>query len=93
MPTHTNKKSNNKKKGIRSIRFRQSLFWDVDTKTIDTEKHAKYIIERILDFGNDKEVRWMYRTYSHNLIRDALKTSRVIRKKSKTLWELILQTQ
>jgi len=31
--------------------FRQSLFWDVDPKTIDPEKNAKYVIERVLEFG------------------------------------------
>lgn len=36
------------------MRFRQSLFWDVDPKTIDPKKHAQYIIERILDFGYDR---------------------------------------
>ncbi|MBI4994134.1 hypothetical protein HZC21_00610 [Candidatus Peregrinibacteria bacterium] len=36
------------------ITFRQSLFWDIDPKTIDLKKHKRYIIERILDFGNDK---------------------------------------
>ena len=35
------------------MRFRRSLFWDVDPKTIDEKRHATYIIERILDFGND----------------------------------------
>lgn len=35
--------------------FRQALFWDVDPKTIDPEKHAVYIIERVLDFGNKND--------------------------------------
>lgn len=51
------------------MRFRQSLFWDVDPKKIDPKKHAKYIIERILDFGNGDEVRWMSRNYSSRLIK------------------------
>jgi len=33
--------------------FRQSLFWDVDPKTINQMVHARYIIERVLDFGNE----------------------------------------
>ncbi|HLC69654.1 MAG TPA: hypothetical protein VJH75_01255 [Patescibacteria group bacterium] len=49
------------------MRFRQTLFWDVDPKTIDEKKHARYIIERVLDFGNDKEVRWVYHNYSKRL--------------------------
>ena len=34
-----------------TIPFRPTLFWDVDPATIDPDKNAKYIIERIMDFG------------------------------------------
>ncbi len=71
------------------MRFRQSLFWDVDPKTIDEKKHARYIIERVLDFGNDKEVRWVYHNFSPRVIKDVVKKSRVMHKKSKALWSLI----
>ena len=54
------------------IPFRQSLFWDVDPKTIDPEKHAVYIIERMLDFGRDDEVRWMWKYYPRKLLKTFL---------------------
>ena len=71
------------------IRFRQSLFWDVDPKTIDPKKHARYIIERILDFGNDDEVRWLWHLYSRSLIRDVVKRSRILHNQSRALWSLL----
>lgn len=71
------------------IRFRQTLFWDVDPKTIDSKKHAVYIIERILDFGNDDEVRWMWETYPHRLIKKVVATSRVLHGKTKALWSIM----
>lgn len=73
------------------MHFRQSLFWDVDPKTIDPKKHAKYIIERILDFGDDKEVRWMWNRYSKRLLKSAVEKSRVLMPATKNLWSLILQ--
>ncbi len=74
------------------MEFRRSLFWDVDPSTIDEEKHARYIIERILDFGTDKEARWMYQRYPHTIIRDVLNHSRVLIPKTRALWnELIPQ--
>ena len=73
------------------IEFRQALFWDVDPKTIDPEKNAVYVIERILDFGNDKEVKWMWDYYDHALILRITKTSRVLHEKSRGFWELMLQ--
>ena len=74
------------------FRFRQSLFWDVDTKTIDLKKHARYIIERILDLGNDQEIKWLVHYYPPELIKDALNRSRgVLHEKTKALWMLIYQ--
>ena len=74
------------------ITFRQALFWDVDPKTIDPEKHSTYIIERILDFGNDEEVRWMWDYYNHGFIREVLTKSRVLFPKTRTFWNLLLST-
>ncbi len=71
------------------IPFRQTLFWDVNPQNIDPKKHAVYIIERILDFGNEKEVRWMMHYYSRPLIAKVVKKSRVIDIKSRSLWSLI----
>lgn len=69
--------------------FRQTLFWDVDPKVIDPDKNAVYVIERILDFGNDEEVRWMVKYYPVSLIRKVVRTSRVLQPKSRSLWELV----
>lgn len=76
-------------KNIKPMRFRQSLFWDVDPKTIDPKKHARYIIERMLDFGNDDEARWVYRMYPHSFIFDTVKRSRVLRPETRVLWEAL----
>lgn len=78
-----------KKKRKPSTGLRQSLFWDVDPKTIDLECHAQYVIERVLDFGNDDEVRWLWRTYSKRKIRNVVQKSRVLHKQSRALWELL----
>lgn len=67
--------------------FRQTLFWDVDPKTIDAEKNAVYVIERILDFGRAEEVGWMAAYYPKELIQKVVRTSRVLQRKSRALWE------
>jgi hypothetical protein len=71
------------------MKFRQTLFWDVDPKTIDPKKHARYIIERVLDFGNDQEVKWLVHYYSSRLIRNTVNNSRVLDPKSLALWSLV----
>lgn len=70
-----------------TIVFRQSLFWDVDPKTIDPDKNAVYVIERILDFGNMEEIQWMAHYYPKDLIQKVVQTSRVLQRKSRALWE------
>ncbi len=77
---------------IKPIQFRQTLFWDVDPRTIDPEKHAVYIIERILDFGTDEEVRWMWKFYDHRVIRGVTETSRVIHPPTRAFWKLMLSS-
>lgn len=80
------------KKSKKKMRFRQSLFWDVDPRTIDPKKHARYIIERVMDFGNDQEVRWLFYHYPRRMLRETLEQPRgVIHNKTKALWSLILQ--
>jgi len=82
-------KSNPKK---RAIKFRQELFWDVDPKKIDPKKHATYIIERILDFGNTREVKWLFRFYPDQLIKNTAKKSRGMTKMSKQFWLLMFDS-
>ncbi len=72
---------------------RASLFWDVDPKTIDPKKHARYVIERVADFGNDKEVSWVFHQYSKRLLRNVIARSRCLRPRTKTLWSLLLKTE
>ncbi|MDO8303053.1 MAG: hypothetical protein Q7T18_07420 [Sedimentisphaerales bacterium] len=72
------------------MKFRQSLFWDVNPKKIDPKKNAQYIIERVADLGNDKEARWVLDHYDKKLIRKVITKSRSLRPRSKTLWTLML---
>lgn len=80
----------NSAKKPKVIKFRQTLFWDVNPKTIDPQKHAKYIIERILEFGKDNEVRWMLNYYPREAIRDRVQNSRgVLSPQTKIFWEAL----
>ena len=67
------------------MNFRQSLFWDVDPKTINIKKHAASIIESILDFGRDKEVRWLWQTYNRPQLKKVVSASRNLRPQTKAL--------
>jgi len=74
------------------MKFRQTLFWDTNPQKIDTKKNAQYIIERILDFGDINEVRWMLRYYPKSVIKKVMRLPRVqLSDKSKALWSLLIK--
>ncbi len=81
-----------KKKLLKQMPRRASLFWDVDPKKIDPDKNAVYVAERIMDFGYDCEAAWLWRAYPHSLLQSVVEKSRVLQPKTKALWRLLLQT-
>ena len=75
------------------MKFRQSLFWDVDPKKIDAKKNAPYVIERILDFGNDREVRWLWKFYDKETLKSVVDNPRRLRPRTRSLWTLLLKNR
>ena len=43
---------------MNNLRFDRALFWDIDPKTLDLKKHARFIIERVLKKGSLED--WFY---------------------------------
>jgi hypothetical protein len=68
-------------------RFR-TLFWDTDLKNIHIKRNARYIIERILEFGSLDALSWLQRLYTVQNIIDVLSTGKGMSKRSRTFWEL-----
>ncbi|MBU2037198.1 hypothetical protein KJ866_03330 [Patescibacteria group bacterium] len=75
------------------MKFRQALFWDTNPDRIDVKKNAQYIIERILDFGNDEEVKWLYHFYDKSLLKNVVAKSRSLMPETKNLWTLLLENK
>jgi hypothetical protein len=62
------------------------LLWDVDIKSVSLEQHSKFIIERVLEYGDIAEFNWLKKTYPKDLIIDALSSSRRLSVKSALLF-------
>lgn len=73
------------------MKFRPTLFWDTNPKKIDPKKNAQYIIERVADFGNDKEVAWVLDYYNKPLLKRVILKSRCLRPRTKALWTLLVK--
>lgn len=66
------------------------LFWDTDPDQMDLERHRAYIIERVLEHGDDEDARWLFRQYSRSVIAGVVQKSRRLSQKSKNYWSIIL---
>jgi|OM-RGC.v1.031031432 hypothetical protein len=48
------------------------LFWDVDASTVDPEKHAGFIIVRVMERGTHEEVRATWAYYGAEKVKESL---------------------
>jgi hypothetical protein len=69
--------------------FLKKYFWDVDIAKVDKKKNDKFIIERILEYGDRKEIKWMEKTFSKSRIKDVIRKSRRLSLKSANYWAII----
>ena len=69
------------------------MFWDTNPRKININKNASYIIERVLEFGRDDEVRWLWKTYDKPAIRKVITKSRGLRPQTRSLWSLLLKAR
>lgn len=57
-----------------------SLFWDV--KNLDPRRHARFIIERILAFGDKDDFDWAVDFYGKEKIKKCFLKNKILDKKS-----------
>jgi len=66
---------------------KKSLFWDTDINTIDMVKNKRYIIERILKFGNLADYFWLKSIYPSDEIKKVVIRNRSeLDKRSLNFW-------
>jgi len=66
--------------------FARRYFWDTDAKKLDTDKHAIYVIERLLEWANPQTARWLLQHYSRGKIIGVLKKTRALSQMSASFW-------
>ncbi len=65
-------------------------FWDTDPSTLSVTQNSFFIIERLLEFGNETAVHWLLYQYSKDDIRNVVKNSRRLSVQSANFWGCIL---
>lgn len=62
------------------------IFWDIDFGKLDVKKYPRYVIERVLEYGDLPQVRWMLKAYPRPKIKEVVKQSRQLSLKSANFW-------
>lgn len=64
------------------------LFWDTSLGKVHIKRNTRYIIERVLEFGDMYALEWLQRVYPARTIADVIFLSRIITEKSRNFWML-----
>ena len=70
-------------------KFDRALFWDIDPKTLDFEKHSKFIIRRVLQYGSIEDWNKLKKLYGLKLIVRKAQTIRDLDKKTASFLSVI----
>lgn len=54
----------------------KGLFWDVNLSELKQDEHSKFIIERVLCYGDQNDFSWLVQTYGSEKIKDIFSSSR-----------------
>ena len=71
-------------------KFLKKYFWDVDFLKLDKDFHHRFIIERILEYGDEKAIRWLSKHFKKSELKKTLIERKDLSPLSANYWGLIL---
>ncbi|MBU3942811.1 hypothetical protein KKA24_02405 [Patescibacteria group bacterium] len=74
---------------MNKISLNKTLFWDVDYKNLDYKKNTSFIIERVLNYGNEKDYQEIKKVYGLSKIKRVAKEINYINRKNINFWSII----
>jgi hypothetical protein len=67
----------------------RAFFWDINIDSFDPRAYPEYTIARILEYGDEKAVAWLRRTFSECEIKEVIRTERRLSRRSASFWALV----
>ncbi|MFH1906233.1 MAG: hypothetical protein ABIL11_02445 [Chloroflexota bacterium] len=61
-------------------------FWDINPAELDVAAHPRYVIERLLEYGDFPEIRWLFGRFSRDEIVGVLRSSRRFSRLRASAW-------
>jgi hypothetical protein len=71
--------------------FLRPYFWETDLARVHRRRHEAYIIERVIEYGDDRAIRWLRQNYTPAQIARVVRSSRAISPNTANLWALTLK--
>ena len=70
--------------------FLSPLFWEIKPEEILLVEYVAYVVERIIEYGDDRAISWLLGAFAREEIVAVVKSSRRISPNTATLWSLVL---
>ena len=71
--------------------FLKRYFWDTNFYNLDSSKNTFYIIARLLEFGDTKAIKWLFKTTDKKKIKEVILKARELSPKSGNFWGLVFK--
>jgi|SRR3990167_3904813 len=71
----------------------KKYFWDVDFEKIGLNNRRVYVLKRILEYGDNKAIGWMWKNFADSEIKDILYHYRGLSFKSANFWAVIVNVK
>ena len=70
--------------------FLKKYFWDTDFSKLNKNSHSQFIIGRILEYGDERAVKWLFEYFKKPELKETLEKRRNTSPLSANYWGLIL---
>lgn len=70
--------------------FLHSYFWDVEFEELGIKTHSHFVIKRVLDRGNLRDIRWLVKTYGKAEIKKVVMETRDLARPTGNFWADVL---
>ena len=71
--------------------FLRPLFWEVDFDRLSGAGREHYVLERVLEYGDDQAIRWLLGRFSREEIGEVVRSSRALSPNTGHFWALVLE--
>lgn len=71
--------------------FLKPYVWDTELTRVDSVRHQFYLIERVLEYGDDRAIHWLRENYTRSQIARVVRSSCAISRNTANLWSLVLK--